>query len=82
MTAHIGVSEKFKLGQYSRIGQSCDGTACGAACGALQYCLNANNAIPSALALGADPLDYQMNVRYIKIVPFAAINLIQFFSLI
>jgi hypothetical protein len=62
MTAHIGVSEKFKLGQYSRIGQSIDGAACGAACAALKYCIDCNNTIPTPRSIGQDPSDYQMKV--------------------
>ena len=36
---HIGVSDTGELGKYSRRGQiDRDGTACGAACGALKFC--------------------------------------------
>lgn len=36
---HIGISDSGALGKYSRNGQvDRDGTACGAACGALKYC--------------------------------------------
>jgi len=36
---HIGISDTGELGKYSRRGQiDRDGTACGAACGALQFC--------------------------------------------
>lgn len=36
---HIGVSDSGELGKYTRKGQvGHDGTACGAACGALKYC--------------------------------------------
>lgn len=56
---HIGISDSFQLGKYSRIGQSCDGSACGAAVGALNHCL-ACKAIPNNESLGANPYDYQM----------------------
>jgi len=42
------------------MGQSCDGTACGAAVGALNYCCNSANPRPSAEDLGNAPDDYQM----------------------
>ena len=36
---HIGISDSGELGKYSRKGQiDRDGTACGAACGALKFC--------------------------------------------
>lgn len=42
------------------MGQSCDGTACGAAVGALNYCCDAAKPRPSAEDLGNAPDDYQM----------------------
>lgn len=47
------------MGKYSRIGQQIDGSACGAACGALQYCLDCK-AIPTSEDLGSKSDDYQM----------------------
>ena len=35
---HIGISDSGELGKYTRKGQNRDGTACGAACGALKFC--------------------------------------------
>lgn len=58
--SHIGISESFQLGKFSRLGQDRDGTACGAAVGALNYCCDKNNKTPSAEDLGANPDDYQM----------------------
>lgn len=53
---HIGMSNSFKLGQFTRDGQSHDGSACGAAVGALCHCI-AKKPIPD---LTENPDDYQM----------------------
>ena len=58
--SHIGISESFNLGKFSRMGQERDGTACGAAVGALNFCCDANNKMPSMEELGECPEDYQM----------------------
>lgn len=57
--SHIGLSETYKFGQYSRRGQSNEGSACGAAVGALKHCV-ACKPIPTHQSLGANPYDYQM----------------------
>jgi hypothetical protein len=56
---HIGLSENGNLGKYSREGQLTEGTACGAAVGALGQCRCGN--VPSEHSLGQNKLDYQMN---------------------
>lgn len=63
---HIGLSDSMVLGKFSRLGQESDGSACGAACGALSHCNNcaAAGEIPKACDaafLGSNPDDYQMN---------------------
>lgn len=57
---HVGISDSLVVGKYTRSGQIFEGHACGAAIGALNYC-TACKPIPDAAALGAAPLDYQMN---------------------
>lgn len=57
--SHIGISESAHLGKFSRFGKTVDGSACGAAVGALNHCCG-DNAIPDAESLGANPQDYQM----------------------
>lgn len=58
--SHIGISNSFQLGKFSRMGQTCDGTACGAAVHAYDYCNNCANPRPTAEDLGNSPDDYQM----------------------
>jgi hypothetical protein len=50
----------MQLGMYSRLGQDKAGSACGAAVGALNYCCNPKNVLPTDEDLGANPHDYQM----------------------
>jgi Limiting CO2-inducible proteins B/C beta carbonyic anhydrases len=56
---HIGISASAELGKYSRVGQTSDGAACGAAVGAYKHCC-AGNAIPTPDFMGSNPFDYQM----------------------
>jgi len=56
---HIGISDTFTLGKYSRSGQAHDGAACGAAVGAYGCC-KSRKTIPDAMYLGSNPFDYQM----------------------
>jgi hypothetical protein len=58
--SHIGISDAYKLGMFSRAGQLHNGTACGAAVGSYNYCCNPANVIPDAENLGSHPSDYQM----------------------
>ena len=53
---HIGMSNSLKLGQFTRDGQSHDGSACGAAVGALNHCCS-GQPVPD---LTECPDDYQM----------------------
>lgn len=59
MAPHVGISDSLQLGKYTRAGQAYEGHACGAAIGALNYCIGCKP-IPDVEALGKDPLDYQM----------------------
>lgn len=68
---HVGISDSLNLGKYTRTGQICEGNACGAAIGALNYCLSCNH-IPDARALGENPLDYQMQFIISQLAPHAA----------
>jgi hypothetical protein len=54
---HIGMSDALKFGQYTRVGQTKDGAACGAAVGALCHC-RAGKDIPN---LADATNDFQMN---------------------
>ena len=66
--SHIGISNTGKLGQFSRLGQDRDGTACGAAVGALNYCCSCENAqMPTFESLGENPHDYQMQYLISKV---------------
>ena len=56
MAPHIGISDDLELGFYSRDGQTCAGTACGAAIGAYRHCC-AGKPIPDLA--GCDD-DFQM----------------------
>lgn len=42
MAPHIGITDDMQLGLYSRYGQTCAGTACGAAIGAYRHCCSGN----------------------------------------
>ena len=55
------------MGKFTRLGQQRDGTACGAACGALSFCSDCNNTLPTNESLGANPADYQMQYLISKI---------------
>lgn len=57
---HVGISESLQLGKFTRSGQIYEGHACGAAIGALNYCIE-GKPIPDNAKLGASPLDYQMS---------------------
>jgi hypothetical protein len=57
MAPHIGISETLKLGKYSRDGQIAEGSACGAAVGALGHCCSGKE-MP---CLGESFDDYQMS---------------------
>mmetsp|Transcript_26176 Transcript_26176/g.56695 ORF Transcript_26176/g.56695 Transcript_26176/m.56695 type:complete len:355 (-) Transcript_26176:29-1093(-) len=61
--AHIGISNSLKLGQFTRDGQTHDGSACGAAVGALGHCA-AGKPIPDLSDCG---WDYQMSYIVNKI---------------
>lgn len=56
MAPHVGMDDNGNLGSYSRIGQEHAGTCCGAAVGALKYCISCSDP-PSPSDC---PLDYQM----------------------
>jgi hypothetical protein len=56
MAPHIGLDDDSNLGSYGRAGQDHSGTCCGAAVGALEYCMTCTE----EPAPGNCPLDYQM----------------------
>jgi len=60
MAPHIGISDSHQLGMYSRVGQERDGTACGAAVGALKAACSLDSPL-TLESLGGCFEDYQMN---------------------
>ena len=56
---HIGISDYGLLGKYTRRHQHHDGSACGAAVGALKYCTDGKH-IPTASELGENCYDFEM----------------------
>lgn len=54
---HVGLSDSLELGKYSRIGQHCAGSACGAAIGAFNACMCGD----APLYFNIDPSNYQMD---------------------
>ena len=54
---HIGMSNSLKLGQFTRDGQSHDGSACGAAVGALNHCCS-GQPVPDLTECPDDDLHY------------------------
>jgi len=57
---HVGISESLHIGKFTRAGQVYEGHACGAAIGALNYCIE-GKPVPDNASLGANPHDYQMS---------------------
>jgi len=57
---HVGISDSLQIGKFTRSGQIYEGHACGAAIGALNYCIE-GKPVPDNAKLGSSPFDYQMS---------------------
>jgi hypothetical protein len=66
MAPHIGLSESGKLGSYTRIGQSHDGSCCGAVVGALGHCLAGKTVPDMSDPASADDLQMGFIINQIK----------------
>lgn len=66
MAPHIGLSESGKLGSYTRVGQSHDGSCCGAVVGALGHCLGGKPVPDMSDPASADDLQMGYIINQIK----------------